>query len=141
MRVAWATIRKRELERANEKCEICGSGERLQLHELWRYDDTAYIQKLERYLVLCNKCHAVYHLGRASVAGVFDESLDHMVAVNRRYGINLSRSELKKLANQVFMEWSDRTWHKWRVDVSAEKALGNLVESVNDILSSDTNPA
>lgn len=55
----WYEIREKALERAGERCELCNSTTRLQVHHksyenIWR-------EELEDVIVLCRRCHAKFH--------------------------------------------------------------------------------
>lgn len=56
---------------------------RLEAHERWSYDDSTKVQKLERIVALCHRCHTVTHLGLAGERGLYGEAYDHLMKVNR----------------------------------------------------------
>src|SRR5207249_1911538 len=46
-------------------CAVCGAtGGRLSCHERWEYDEEHGIQRLLGFVALCDRCHAVKHIGR-----------------------------------------------------------------------------
>ena len=58
-RKIWDKIRKRELQRALYKCEICGvAGKGLICQEEWNYDEANLTQKLVGYEITCRDCSA-----------------------------------------------------------------------------------
>lgn len=56
---AWQTKRKGALERANYKCQLCSSKERLHVHHN-TYDRLGNESDSD-LIVLCEKCHSHYH--------------------------------------------------------------------------------
>ena len=61
--VKWRPQRKRALRRANDECEICGSGDGLEVHHVTkrRYmDSEARSHALSNLCVLCRGCHGEY---------------------------------------------------------------------------------
>jgi len=62
-RNAWRSLRREYIRQYGYECEICGSRRRIQLHELWEFDDKRYIQTLTGLILVCWKCHRVIHLG------------------------------------------------------------------------------
>jgi hypothetical protein len=71
VRDRWRRVRQQALERAGNRCEVCGrppttegtSVERhLHVHEGWRYDVPGRVQWLDRLWVLCRRCHGFAHL-------------------------------------------------------------------------------
>ena len=55
----WQKKRLKALEKAEHKCERCGTTERLQVHHL-SYKNLG-CEPLEDLQVLCHKCHAELH--------------------------------------------------------------------------------
>ncbi len=75
----WELIRKDTLTKANNLCEICGgvsATRALDCHEVWEYDDLNHIQKLIKFIALCNRCHEVKHIGKAQIDGNLDRAED-----------------------------------------------------------------
>ena len=54
----WLTIRRLALERAGNHCQTCGGTENLDVHHN-RY--ALYEERLTDVVVLCRKCHKLYH--------------------------------------------------------------------------------
>jgi len=133
-REVWRLIRERELRRAEWRCEICGARGRLEVHELWDYDEEECVQRLKGYVVLCSPCHEVHHLGRSLATGRLEAAIDHMVRVNRAKGFNVSPHEVNKFIEEAFKEWRLRSQKAWRIDVSPEPLLGDLANIANDLL-------
>lgn len=81
----WDLLRRSVYRRANYLCEICGGrgpNHPIECHEVWRYDEAARTQTLERMIGLCPACHGVKHMGRSQVVGRGDEAMAHLAAVN-----------------------------------------------------------
>lgn len=57
----WNKIRKYVRERAGNKCEICGSSERLEIHERYKIKGNYLI--LVRLICVCKHCHSLIHPG------------------------------------------------------------------------------
>jgi len=115
-RSQWEKIRKRELERAGYKCEICGyEGKHLNCHEIWEYDDENKIQRLVGYKILCPKCHLAYHLGFAMAIGKFNETIDWICKLSK-----LKKKEVMKLVDKVFENHTRRSQFEWTIDLSYE---------------------
>lgn len=55
----WKTIRKRKLRKANYKCELCNSTEKLNVHHK-TYENRG-CEKDEDLIVLCEDCHGKFH--------------------------------------------------------------------------------
>lgn len=64
-RARWDAFRSPILDEHNHKCDICGSSERLQVHEKYLYNYKKKIQKLVGFEVVCSQCHMVKHIGLA----------------------------------------------------------------------------
>ena len=62
----WIDMRRRCLERAGNKCEICGAENSNQAHELYDIDYAHQFVKFRRCVCLCELCHMrCIHNGRA----------------------------------------------------------------------------
>lgn len=67
-RKVWDNIRNEIIQKNGRKCQICGEVEGgMNLHEIWKYDDAKHIQTLEGFILLCNMCHHVKHIGLAGI--------------------------------------------------------------------------
>jgi hypothetical protein len=54
----------------------------LEAHERWSYDVDNKIQKLERIVALCHRCHSATHMGLAGLRGVHIYAKSHINKVN-----------------------------------------------------------
>jgi len=112
-RYRWSGIRNERICEKGERCEICNSSGPVQLHEVWRYDDERYIQRLDGFILLCIKCHSVKHWVRTNLIasrGQVDlqELRDHFCRVNQCGPEVLKEHEKESLA-----KWRERSRHKW----------------------------
>lgn len=116
-RKVWDDIRHRHIEQKGKKCEICGQTEGIfNLHEIWNYDDTAYIQKLDGFVLLCTMCHHVKHIGLAKILASegkldFDSVLAHFCKVNQ-----CSIGAYEEHEREAFLIWRQRSLHNWKQD-------------------------
>lgn len=55
----WKKIRKKALEKADNKCQLCSSKEILQVHHN-TYENVGN-EKLTDLVVLCRECHSNFH--------------------------------------------------------------------------------
>lgn len=111
----WDMIRKSTYKKANYKCEICGGiGNKwpVECHELWYYDDENRVQTLTGLIALCPDCHRVKHLGRTSVFGNVDTSIDHFCNIN-----NISNLDANRYIESVFEVWRERSKFSWKLNL------------------------
>jgi hypothetical protein len=116
-RSQWNRLRAPCVEAAGRRCEICGgvgTKGRVEVHEVWRYDDEAHVQTLVRLICLCPACHAVKHLGRTTNVGYRDEAVATLKRVNR-----WSDAQVRQHEASARREWVERSRHEWTQDLSA----------------------
>ena len=66
----WDVVRKEVYARSKYSCMICGEENvELHCHEVWLYYEKDRIQKLQRLICICSKCHHIKHWG-GTVAAV-----------------------------------------------------------------------
>ena len=114
----WDTIRKSVYKKAGNKCEVCDKPGRLECHEIWDYDDNANIQTLIGMEALCNSCHLVRHIGRASVIGKLEIAIKHLCKIN-----GWSKSDAELYIEAVFEVWARRSKKEWKINVDMLKEL------------------
>ncbi len=114
----WQDIRKIILDRDNHSCSICESSKNLEAHELWIYDDSLHIQKLEDILSLCKPCHQVHHLGFAQLQGNFESCLQRLKKTNQ-----LNEQQTYYMVKNVFERWKKRSKHQWKIDMTALQSI------------------
>ena len=116
-RKIWDDIRNEIIKENGRKCQICGEIEgKMNLHEIWKYDDDRHIQKLEGFILLCGLCHHVKHIGLAGILTKqgkldYDKVIEHFCKVN-----NCSEKDFKKHVDRAFEIWRERSKHKWKQD-------------------------
>jgi hypothetical protein len=123
-RSKWDKLRKQVYAKAGDACEICGSKRKLNCHEVWKYNDRNYIQKLKGFRALCNMCHFVAHFGFAGVlASQGDLDLDavikHFMKVNK-----VDRETFENHRDKSFAIWAQRSIRKrWHSDLGKWSSL------------------
>ena len=119
-RVAWDKLRKKVYAQYHHRCALCqAQNVRLNCHEIWQYDDTLYIQKLEGFIALCEMCHHCKHMGKAALlagAGKLDieKVIDHFMRVNQ-----CSREVYEEHARRAWDTWKARSEHEWTTELGA----------------------
>lgn len=111
----WNALRKYCYQAAGHRCEICGErgNPHIECHEVWSFDDTRHIQKLERLLATCPKCHKGHHLGQAKRLGLYEDVLQQLQLVN-----GWSWEQVREEIAKAEALWRRRTKHAWTVDLS-----------------------
>ena len=112
----WNYLRKQSYKDANYKCQVCGGiGKRhpVECHEIWSYDDSKNIQKLEGLVSLCPKCHMVKHIGYAYLKGNGEIALSHLIKVNK-----ITQKKANKYIEEVFYIYRKRSTHNWEIDLT-----------------------
>ncbi len=119
-RPAWDKLRKQVYAQYHYSCGICqAKSVTLNCHEIWDYDDTAHIQKLNGFIALCNMCHHCKHIGYAGILAAegkldMNEVVAHFVHVNQ-----CSYQEYKEHEGQAWKTWMERNKHGWTTDLGA----------------------
>ena len=93
----------------------------MNLHEIWKYDDAKYMQKLEGFVLLCKMCHHVKHIGLAGILasqGKLDyrKVIEHFCKVNHCTG-----KEFEEHKTEAFKIWERRSTHHWKQDFGKYK--------------------
>ncbi len=114
---AWDKIRKATYAKYGHRCGICGAEGRLNCHEIWEYDDEHHNQRLRGFIALCEWCHHVKHLGRASILAAqgkldYERVVQHYMAVN-----GCDRATFEQQRKEAFRLWKARSQHEWDVDL------------------------
>jgi Exonuclease len=100
-------------------CSICNDRRRgLELHEEWSFDDANRVQRLEKFLAICPRCHLVKHLGHANLTGKFEEAMDHLALVN-----GLTKEDAIAFASETLGKWSERSQYVYKLDLSYLEAI------------------
>lgn len=114
----WRVLSKLVRARAGGQCETCGaaedpeSGNYLDAHERWHYDDATHVQKLMRIVSLCKSCHLHTHMGYANIQGKSEEAIAHKMKVS-----GLSRAEVDQEIEAAFKLWEQRNRGSWKLDL------------------------
>ena len=119
----WEGIRKNTYENFDHNCGICGSEGRLNCHEIWEYDDTVHIQRLEGFIALCNMCHFIKHLGYAGILADegkldYDSLIEHFIKVN-----NCDKKTFNKHRDIAFKQWRKRSKYEWKIDLGVYRDI------------------
>jgi hypothetical protein len=120
-RKVWDKIRTDVCAYQGQKCGICGAAGRLSCHEVWEYDDLNHIQKLKRFIALCDLCHHVKHLGHATILAEqgkleMRKIEEHFMRVN-----SCDLETFKMHAIEVGVKNLERSKHKWRLELGKYK--------------------
>ena len=107
---AWDRLRRWAYDRAEGKCEACGSSglaqgyrHALEAHEIWRIDDAAQTVDLVGIVALCPIDHQVAHLGRTlqQGRGAFTRAVAHMAKTHR-----LTDEQVMQVVEGAFDRWA-----------------------------------
>lgn len=85
----------------------------LEAHERWSYDDINNIQKLERIIALCHRCHSVTHYGLTGLRGLSNQADKHLMKVN-----NWNEEQVLNHHKEQKNIWIERNKIKWNIDLS-----------------------
>jgi hypothetical protein len=113
----WDKIRNDITKNNERKCQVCGEKEgKMNLHEIWKYNDVRHVQKLEGFTLLCEMCHHVKHIGLAGILANegkldYNEVIEHFCKVN-----DCTKREFEKHRTKAFDVWSKRSEHEWTQD-------------------------
>lgn len=113
---AWNKLRKEVYAKYKHKCGICRAKGKLHCHEIWKYDDQTYRQKLSGFIALCDLCHSVKHLYRTQQ--ISTPSLDYYkMAVEHFMKVNAcNRNVFEKHKRDMFTKWHKRSQYEWEID-------------------------
>lgn len=112
----WDKLRHLTIEKANHRCEICGStgnGSSLECHEIWKYDDANNTQTLTGLIALCKACHRSKHMALARHKGWEGVAEDHLMRIN-----DWDRQTLDIYLEEVFLVFERRSTENWNLDIS-----------------------
>jgi hypothetical protein len=115
-RSQWDRVKLATAEAADHKCEICGSTERVEAHEVWIWQEmsaTTGIQYLARTVALCPWCHRAKHWGYTEGTGYLDATRRHILRVN-----NWTQGELEAHIQASWAEWVRLSKLAWTMDIS-----------------------
>ena len=128
----WDQVRSLCYSRAGHKCEACGtsypSGASTgaggwEAHEMWEFVDVERIQRLDRVLCLCQRCHAVTHFSFTRTCSGSDAvaaaALTHLAAMN---GWTVAEAAL--YVRRELAICKSRSQRTWRLDLSILHGYG-----------------
>lgn len=120
----WNKLRASTFAASCYRCEICGTSNGLECHELWRYDEpfsrtprpsgTDFgIQTLAKLISLCGQCHEAHHLGNAKLRGRLEQAFTHIGEINE-----WSTEEVGDYYRYMAATWRRRSQFLWMLDLS-----------------------
>lgn len=133
-RAAWDKLRKQVYTEYNYRCGICQvENVKLNCHELWQYDDSLHIQKLEGFIALCEMCHHCKHIGLAGILARegkldFQKVVDHFQHVN-----GCSLEEYQEHSAEAWETWRERNKYVWTTDLGSYANLVASTDKTKDI--------
>lgn len=99
-------------------CQFCGHKGALFCHEVWKYDDKTYVQKLIGFRSICSLCHSIKHLGLAGLMAQRGD-LDYQALIKHYCAVNgCSEEDFLRDRKEAFDLWERRSRHDWIVDIS-----------------------
>lgn len=116
-REVWNGIREGIITEKGRVCEICGEvNGKMNLHEIWNYDDVKHIQRLDGFILLCEMCHHVKHIGLAGILAN-EGKLDYNYVIRHFCFVNgCSEEEFHEHVRSAFEIWSRRSHYQWTQD-------------------------
>ena len=111
----WDRLQRLTFQAAGHVCEICtgaGDGHPVEAHEIWEYDDHRQIQRLQRLVSLCPRCHEVKHIGFAIETGHAQRALTWLASVN-----GIAPAEALAYVKHTFQIYEIRSQFSWRLDI------------------------
>ncbi|MDH0342015.1 HNH endonuclease [Chromobacterium haemolyticum] len=117
----WDRLQAMVFKAAGYRCEECGGrGDThpVECHEVWSYDDHKLIQRLERLISLCPKCHQVKHIGLAVKTGKASAVIAWLASVN-----DIPPEKALQYAQHAFKIHQIRSRFQWSLDL---QVLTNL---------------
>jgi hypothetical protein len=117
----WNKVRQQAIIACGGKCTICGSGDKLHGHEVWKYEEKKTVGRatLLRVDVMCWTCHNITHWGNTvrliAIGAISHEGhavlRRHFRRINRCTQVDFERHALRRLTL-----WKRRSRLRWKVD-------------------------
>jgi hypothetical protein len=85
---------------------------RIEAHERWSFDKVKHVQKLERLVALCHRCHTATHMGLAGIRGLKSHALAHIQKVN-----GWSREKVITHSIEQRVNYKERGKEKWNINI------------------------
>jgi hypothetical protein len=122
-RTKWDKLRKQILAEQGDVCRICSATEKLQCHEVWKFDDRSNTQRLVGFEAVCSLCHLSEHFGLAQNLAKqghvnLDDVISHFMRVN-----GITKKEFEAHRAQAFAVWHERSAKQWEVDLGEWASL------------------
>ena len=112
--------------RLKNQCDICGTkSDTFDAHEVWKYDDIAHIQSLDKIICVCKNCHNVIHFGHTQIEGDSELAYEWYKKIN-----NLTDEQADKDIGEAFTVWEYRSKFNWKLN---KVELFNRVEELTGI--------
>lgn len=121
-RKVWDNIRKEIIKENGSRCQVCGeTAGKMNLHEVWKYDDENHLQKLDGFILLCTMCHHVKHIGLAGILASqgkldYNEVVEHFCKVNK-----CTKKDFVNHEKIAFEIWRKRSQYQWKQDFGKYK--------------------
>jgi hypothetical protein len=108
--------------RSGMRCRFCGRdggygvrlSERVEVHELWSYDDLLSRRSLDAVVSVCPPCHEVLHMPLALRKGRGAYALAHLKEVNR-----WDHQTAMTHVGYALSKWEARSQHAWVTNLPA----------------------
>ena len=112
----WQKLSKYVRQRAGNKCEICGSDQRLEAHERWVFHEASKTQQLVRLVCVCKNCHLGIHWGLTCHIGLDEQIRKHILAVTGWTDSEFKENRSRRPSADFSEDWS--------IDISIVEAAG-----------------
>ncbi len=112
----WEKLRQWSIQKAEFRCEICGSdnyGRSLECHEIWEYAEESHIQYLRGLTALCRECHRAKHMALAREMGWEEAAIRHLMRIN-----HWTRAKVDEYLLEAFDLFEARSQVSWQLDIS-----------------------
>ena len=115
----WKALSRYVIQRAARQCEICGSQDRPEAHERWRFNVEGRKQDVARLMCVCKKCHLGIHYSLPGFFGIRQEIDAHITSLTGWDKAQLSAhiEERSEIHVQLSM-------HVYEVDLSLIERIG-----------------
>ena len=117
----WDMLKRMAYARAGRRCEVCGAGPRVRLDvdEVWEFDDELRVQKLAGLQALCVNCLRARHAVEAEDRGERGLVVEHLMRVN-----GWGEPEAAGYLRSCFEALARRSGFRWTLDVSCLEPYG-----------------
>lgn len=111
----WDRLQAEVFKAAGYCCEICaarGETHPVECHEVWQYDDHKLVQRLDRMVSLCPRCHEVKHVGHALKEGRGKQVVGWLASVN-----GIQPAQALAYVQHAFKIHEVRSMFEWNLDL------------------------